>query len=978
MIKKLFKLHTFILLLFVYNGIAQPMHELTEDPEAKSWVDSVFNAMTPDERLGQLFMIRAHSDKGPEHVREVSNIIKEYKVGGLCFFQGTPNEQARLTNQYQAMSTTPMMIAIDGEWGLGMRMKKTTISYPRQLMLGAIKDNDLIYDFGAEVARQFTRLGIHINFAPVVDVNNNPNNPVINTRSFGEDRFNVAAKGYMYMKGMQDNGLLACAKHFPGHGDTDVDSHYDLPVIRHDRKRLDSLELLPFRVLADHGVGSIMVAHLSIPAIDNRPNRPTSLSKKNVTGLLKNELGYNGLIFTDGLGMKGVTKHFKPGEVEAEALLAGNDVLLLPEDIAASFKAIHRYLDEGKLSESQINRSVKKVLYTKYYLGLNKYQPVKIEGLMSDINHAKGVAVKQKLIEKALTLVRNQDDMLPFKALDSLDLASISIGSTTKTKFQQRLDSYYKMKHYQADKTITSATQRYLFEQVNGKDVVIISLHDVSSYARKDYGFTESEKAFVKLLAARQKVVLVLFGTPYALKYFDDVEWVLEAYQEDAMVQDAAAQALFGGIPVSGRLPITASSRSAFNTGIETVGPIRIGFSIPEGCGMDSDTLKNIRPIIEDAMKQKAMPGCVVMAIKDGKVVYHEAFGYHTFARREAMQKDDIFDLASITKVAATTLSVMKMQENGLVNINDTIGRYIPELRGTNKSGLIIKDIMAHHAGLISWIPFYQQTLSGSRRHTRASSEFYHKTKSKAFSIEVADDLYMRADYQDSIWYQIIHSNLRSNNNYRYSDLGFYLMSMLVNKLSTIPLDEYADRNLYRPLCLGGICYNPIGKVPSSKLVPSEKDNYWRRQELKGHVHDMGAAMLGGVSGHAGLFSSAQDLGILMQMLIWDGRYGGRQIFEKETIDMFTQRPERSSRRGIGFDMPQTNPDLSLNLSPEASIQTFGHLGFTGTAVWADPENDLIYVFLSNRTYPSMRNYKINKLDVRPRVQSELYKAIYR
>ncbi len=946
------------------------------EQQAQAWVDSVYNSLNQDERLGQLFMIRAHSDKGPEHIAQVEALIRDYHVGSLCFFQGTPEKQAELSNRYQELSKVPLMIAIDAEWGLGMRMKQTTISFPRQLMLGAIQNNELLYTMGQEIARELRATGVQVNFAPVADVNNNAANPVINTRSFGEDRYNVAVKSYMYMKGMQDEGVLACAKHFPGHGDTDVDSHLDLPVISHDRHRLDSIELYPFRVLAQHDVGSMMVAHLNVPALDSRKDRPTTLSRNTVTGLLRDDLQFKGLIFTDALEMKGVTKHFASGEVEAEALLAGNDVLVLPEDMGAAIREIKNYLSTGKLDARQVEASVKRVLRAKYQLGLNHYQAVPLEKVREKINTKEALALKQKLIENALTLVRNQDNLLPFGNLDASVMASLSIGTKSKTDFQKRLDSYITIPQLQTEKNISADRKKYLFNQFKGKEMVIVSLHNMDYRADRNFGLSQSTLDFLNELNQQTKVILVVFGNPYSLKYFDDFKWVLEAYQEEEMIESAAAQALFGAFALSGRLPVTASAKAQYNMGISTRKNYRMGYSIPERMGLNSDTLQQLANIAQEAIDAKATPGCVVLVAKGGRIVYEKAFGHQTYAKKNPVQTTDVYDLASITKIGATTLSIMKLQEQGLIDINKTLGEYLPELKGTNKDSMVIKDLMAHRAGLESWIPFYKKTVSGSRRNPRPSTAYYRTEASSKYSVPVTNHLYMNQAYIDKMWEQIIQSELRESREYKYSDLGFYLLARLIEKVSGLPIDQYAATQYYEPLGLRTATYNPWQELNIKHIAPTEEDRYWRRQRVQGYVHDMGAAMLGGVSGHAGLFSDASDLAVLMQLLLWDGQYGGEQYLKPSTIHDFTKRYEGDTRRGIGFDMLELNPNRPKNLSQEASPRTFGHLGFTGTCVWVDPEHDLVFVFLSNRTYPSMRNYKLNSLKIRPRMQSVVYRAL--
>ena len=951
--------------------------DYSPDPQEEQWVDSVFTAMSPEQRLGQLFMIRAHSDLGADHIAKVERLIKKYHVGSLCFFQGTPEKQVELSNRYQKLSPhMPLMIAIDGEWGLGMRMKASTVSFPRQLMLGAIQDNRLIYEMGKEIAHDLKRIGVHINFAPVADVNNNSQNPVINFRSFGEDRYNVAVKSYMYMKGMQDHGILACAKHFPGHGDTNVDSHYGLPVIKHSKERLDSIELYPFRTLVEQGISSVMVAHLQVPILDDRENRPTTLSQNTITKLLKEELGFEGIIFTDALEMKGVTSHFKSGEVEAEALLAGNDILCLPEDIGAATKEIQNYIDSGRFSQERLDQSIRKILRAKYRLGLNRYHKIEQNNVRAEVNRPAATALKRKLIANAITLVRNKNNIVPFEGLDSLSIASLSIGAKSTTKFQERLQVYTQMVHFQSSKSISNQEQEKLIRVLENKDIVIVGLHNMSSRASKNFGITAETRKLIKALQQKTKVVLAVFGNPYSLKYFDDVDWLIEAYDEDQITQDLTAQAIFGAISFKGKLPVTASTKSRFQTGITTKAKFRLGYDLPENVGMNSDTLKRIGQLAQEAIKQRATPGCVILAVKDGKVVYHEAFGHHTYAKKQAMQKTDIFDLASVTKIAAATISVMKLVDEGLIDVHAPLSKYLPELKGSNKSKMLIGDMLAHRAGLQDWIPFFEQTVTKSRRNPRPMQSFYKVEEKEHFNIPVTDRLYLRQDFVDSIWHQIIHSEMRETKEYHYSDLGFYLVARLVNKLTGKSINQYAQETFYGPLCLQKTTYNPWQRFSRAEIVPTEEDKYFRRQRIQGYVHDMGAAMLGGVSGHAGLFASANDLAIIMQMLLQQGHYGDRQLLKPETIEIFTTRHNQGTRRGLGFDMLQMDTTYSPNISTKASLRAFGHLGFTGTSAWADPAHNLIYIFLSNRTYPSMHNYKLNKMDFRPRIQEILYNAI--
>ncbi|MBC6995763.1 glycoside hydrolase family 3 N-terminal domain-containing protein [Neolewinella lacunae] len=945
-------------------------------PEEQRWVDSVYQTLSPDGQLGQLFMLRAHSDRGPEHIAQVRAEIERYQVGGLCFFQGTPEKQLELTNIYQHLSRVPLFVSMDAEWGLGMRLPDQTISFPKQIALGAIRKNELLYDLGAEIARQMHRIGVNVSFSPVLDINNNPSNPVINTRSFGEDRYNVTIKGYQYMKGLQENGIMASAKHFPGHGDTNVDSHYGLPVIAHPRARLDSLELYPFQSLIRYGIGSIMAAHLQIPALDSRPNRPSSLSKPIVTNLLRQEMGFTGLVFTDGLEMEGVTKHYGNGEVEAEAIAAGSDILLLPESTPAAFAAIKRYLAEGKITQDAIEEKVRRILLAKHRLGLTRATFPPVENLRGELNPPEAYALKQKLFENAMTLVRDSDGLVPITGLEKRKTIAVHVGLAAPTAFSTRLDDYGKVTHLNATYGVSPAERSKIIDGVSEDDLVIVALYSDGSRFLEKVPVGPEVLALLRGLDAKARLIVTVFGNPYSLSALDGAGTVLMAYSRDEVAQDAAAQALFGANKIDGRLPITASPAARFNAGIETHPVARMGYAKPEATGIDGNLLAaKVGILAREAMARKATPGMVVLVARQGKIVYEEAFGYHTYRKKRPVYTNDVYDLASVTKVAATTLSIMKLVDDGKLDLDVPIRQYLPDVAGTPLESLTLRPILAHRAGLRSWIPFYQETLNPSKK---PSSQWYRTEPTGDFRIPVTEKLFLHRDYVDSIWHQIYTNELPNVGEYRYSDLGFYLMAKIVDQVSGYPLDEYADRNFYRPMGLTTLTYNPLGKVSKSRIPPTEEDKYFRQGVVQGTVHDMGAAMLGGVSGHAGLFGTASDLATIFQMLLQEGSYGGRQYLRPETVRLFTSRYANETRRGLGFDMMQLNPKRKMNLSPLASERAFGHLGFTGTAVWADPVEDLVFVVLSNRTYPSMNNNLFSNLDTRVRLHTAVYESIQR
>jgi len=940
------------------------------------WVDSVMQQMTLDQKIGQIFAIRAFSKEDPAHIRSVKEQIRKYQVGGVCFFQGSPAKQARLVNEYQDLSNIPLMVSIDAEWGIGMRFRDKAISFPRQLTIGAINDHQLIYLMGKEIGRQCRLIGTTVNFAPDVDINNNPDNPVINVRSFGEDRYNVAAKAYAYMKGLQDAEVMACAKHFPGHGDTGVDSHYDLPVIPHGRQRLDSIELFPFHMMIKQGISSIMIAHLAVPALDDRPNRPTTVSDKVANDLLRKEMNFEGLIFTDAMEMKGVTKYYPPGEADVAAFLAGNDVILLPENIDQSIIKIKKAVTDQIITMERLEASVRRILAAKYEIGLPDTRgKVKMTDLSFELNHPRAQVLKSRIYEKAMTLVANEQKALPIRELSGVKFGSVSLGADRQTAFQTRMDSYADVEHYQLKKMATQSEYDRILRQLEYHDLVMMSVHDMSRFSSKNFGLDQAQIDFIHGLASKTKVILTLFGSPYALKDFELIPCTMVAYEDDELAQEAAAQAIFGAIDITGKLPVTASKRFASGNGINIPSLNRLGFAIPEAVGLNSDTLNQIETLVQELIDKKAAPGCQVLVAKDNKVVYHKAFGYHTYDRKTPVSVNDIYDVASITKVAASTLSAMHLQDQDQFNLNFPVAQYIPEEDTTSKAPLIYEDILSHVAGLAGWIPFYASTLAGEKKKL-PSEAYYRHSPETGFDVMVTPSLYLRSDYPDTIWRKIFSSSLRDNTNYRYSDLAFYIMNRTIKNISGYGVDGYAELNFYRPLGLRRTLFNPYRAFDLSEIPPSEYDQYWRNEIVQGTVHDMGAAMLGGVSGHAGLFSTTLDLSIIMQMLLNGGHYGGRQYLDPKTIRYYTKRHWRSSRRGIGFDMKELNPDKTQNMSEQASRNTFGHLGFTGTAAFVDPDHDIVYIFLSNRTYPTMNNNKLGKGDYRPKIQSVIYDAM--
>ncbi len=963
------KLLVVVCSLVSLNVAAQDFYKKT--PEAIRWVDSVFNTLSQDQKIAQLMIIRAHSNLGQDHINQVTNLIKQYNVGGLCFFQGGPVRQANLTNFYQGIAKTPLMIAIDGEWGLGMRLD-SVINFPRQLMMGAVTDAALIYEFGKAVGEQCKRIGIHVNYAPVVDINNNPNNPVINDRSFGEDKYKVALYGIQYMKGMQDVGVMATAKHFPGHGDVAVDSHYDLPIINKTKEQLDSLELYPFREIIKAGVGSMMVAHLYIPSIDTTKNQATSLSYKNVTELLRKELKFEGITFTDALEMQGVSKFYPAGSASVQSLIAGNDMLCLPGDVPGSIAKTIAAINEGKLTWTDIDARVKKVLVAKYHLGLNNFQPIETKNITEDIN-ASTKKINQKIAKRALTLINlTNEKLLPLKT--KKNVLYIGIGDNDEGIFAHHLQKKFKATsvfiNYK-DSGLVEAKQELTKEY----KAVVIGLMNYSRRPANNFGLSAGIVEFLSELQHSDSTIIFAFGNPYAIKNFHNAKNLVAAYESTEEVQEAAYNLLRGKLSAKGKLPVTVAENLQFGSG-QTANYF-FPYAKPEEVGIKRSMIAEIDSIANTAIAKGAMPGAVVLVAKDGKVAFQKAYGYTDYSKTQPVTTETVYDLASVTKISATTMAVMKLVGEGKLKLNDELQQYIPWLVGTDKATITVKEVLLHQAGLTPFIPFYKETIDSSGK---PNPSIYRTKAEDGFTIRVAEDLYLRNDWQDTIYKRIADSKLTAKDKYVYSDNDFIFLGKIVESISGQTLDQYVREHFYLPLGMMSTTFKPREHMPVNMIAPTETEKHFRLQTIRGDVHDEGASLFGGVAGHAGLFSNAYDLAQIYQMLLDDGEVEAldEEFLKRKTIQKFTEYQSKVSRRGYGFDKPEKDNDKRKDPYPSksASPKTFGHTGFTGTCVWVDPKYNLIYIFLSNRVTPTRDNNKLGQLGVRPAIQEAIYKAI--
>lgn len=942
---------------------------VTQDSlQQKQWVDSLYHKMSLEEKVGQLFMVDVFSNKSKQETNQVKKLIEEHHIGGVIFSKGGPVQQAKLTNEFQSASNYPLLIGQDAEWGLAMRLD-STYAFPWNMTLGAVENKELIRLTGAQIGKHAKRMGVHINFAPDVDVNTNPDNPIIGNRSFGENKKRVTEHALAFINGMEQEGVLASAKHFPGHGDTDVDSHKALPILDHDRKRLDEVELYPYKKIISEGVSSILTGHLQVPALDADENRPASLSKPIIEELLKKEMNYKGLITTDALNMKGVAQADNPGQTELDAFLAGNDLLLIPMNTTAGVEKIRQAYKDHKFSEQRLAHSVKKILMAKYKAGTQHFEPIKTKNLVEDLNSINNDLLYETLMEHAVTVVKNNNGILPIQNLEE-KTAYVALGDADGADFYKTLKNYGQVDKVEADNL------NVLLERLQNYDRVLVGFHKTNDNPWASHDFSDKDMVWLHEIAKNHPTILNVFAQPYALSALrttTNLDGIVVGYQNSKIAQQKIAQALFGAFGTKGRLPVSVRKNIPEGTKIHTKSLKRLGYGMPESVGMQSKKLEEIDRLAKKAILEKMTPGMQVLVARRGKVVFQKSYGYHTYDKEKRVNNDDLYDIASMTKILATLPLLMELEERGHIDLDGTLTEIFPLLENSNKSEVTIKEALSHYGQFKAWIPFYRNTLDSKNK---PSSKYYRKKPDSIFSVKVADELYMRKDYQDSILHTIADSKLNSKKEYKYSDLSFYLFKNFLEHYYDLNLNSLTQNHFYKPLGANYMGYSPLYKFEKDKIIPSEKDDYWRNQTLHGFVNDQGAAMFGGVGGHAGLFSNANDVAKMMQLFLNKGYYGGEQYFQSSTIDKFNTcyYCSKDVRRGVGFDKPQLKGDGPA--TKYASKHSFGHSGFTGTITWADPDEDLFYVILSNRTYPDPTNDKFVKESIRTKIQKVIYQSI--
>ena len=938
----------------------------TQKIQQEIWVDSVYSSMNIDQKVGQLYSVWTASRYGQAEINEIKNIIDKYHIGGLIFSLGNINDQIISHNIFQKQSNIPLLISMDAEWGLGMRLEDG-FSFPYNITLGAIRDDSLIFNVGQRIGEHLKKIGVHLNFAPVSDVNTNPKNPIIGARSFGENKFNVSKKSIKYIEGLNESGVLAVGKHFPGHGDTRKDSHLTLPTLNYDSRRIDSIELYPFKQIIKNGVDGIMTAHLKVKSLDDK--MITTLSKKIINDLLKVDLGFEGIVITDALDMKAIVDYSKGNYPDVDALIAGNDILLMPTDLKKSIGEIKKAVLDGRVTEKRLEDAVKKILKTKYKVGLNKYRPIPNNNIKDQLNTHEDYALFEKLAEKSMTLIKNERNLIPLSLDKDLKVGLVNLGTENSETFHNYLNNFRIVEKIDISdlKKIKDAHNRY--------DKIIVSVHKADKSPFEDYKLSKNEISIINTLKKNNKIILVVFSNPYTLLdiNLNGFDSVLVAYQNSNIFQKKASEAIFGANDIDGVLPVTIGKNYEEGTSILIKKSDILSFDHPVNLGVDMNKLNKIDSLINYAIKNKMTPGAQMLIAKNSNIIYHNSFGYKTYEKKQEINNNSIYDLASLTKILVSVPLLLKEFTNKNFELTTNLADWFPDKDLKDKKNLSIKQLFSHYSGMKSWIPFYKKTIDSLTN--KRIDKYFSNTKSKDFPFQVLDELYIK-NYNDTIFNEIVDSELSDSLSYVYSDLPYFLLKFYLETTYKTSLDTQIKEFIYDKIGSSSLTYKPTIFSPNNSIVPTVIDDYFRYDIVQGHVHDMGAAMMDGVSGHAGLFGNSLDVAKVLQLFLQKGSYSKKIFFDEKNFNLFNFRhfEDEKVRRGIGFDKPELDPD-DPNTCGCVSESSFGHYGFTGSMAWVDPEKEIVYVFLSNRTYPDESNNSLSEFNIRTELQKIVHEA---
>lgn len=933
-----------IVLTFGCTGADLPMSQ-PEEPSPR-WAEQQLHQMTMDEKIAQLFMIRLDGyfqNANNPNYRETVELVETFGAGGMMFGPGTPMTQVTMANELQQKADRPLLISQDTEWGVGMRIDEAT-TFPPAMAIGASRNAAHAYRIGYATAQEARALGVHQIYAPVADVNNNPENPIINIRSFGEQPSLVGNMAAAFTRGAQEGDAIATVKHFPGHGDTDIDSHMDLPVLRFSRSRLDTLELVPFRQTLDAGVKSVMTGHLALPALEPDSTVPASLSPAITQNLLREQLGFNGLVVTDALIMESVTRNFGVGETAVRVLEAGADLLLMSTDPRTAHEAIREAVERGRLSESQINDSVRRLLILKEELGLHEQRTVPLDTTRQEVSTRSNKVLAETVARESLTLLSNKNDLLPLTPPERYKTLVVTLSDSevpgTSRPFLRALRGHPAIDSLgtrRLDPRSDSADVAEHLEAASDYDVVLVpSFLRVRSWSGT-IGMDERHQDFLEDLGEKDPpVVLAAFGNPYAPSGIEpQPEAVLAAYGSDATSQRAAAHAITGAAGTPGRLPVTIPDVAEMGEGI-TLDHVSPRVDVPEAVGMDGRRLARVDSVLRVARLDSTFPGAAVAVGRNSTIAKLDGHGYYTYDHQQPVTPTTRYDLASLTKVVATTTAAMLLYEEGKLDLDAPVVDYLPDFAQQEKGAVTVRQLLSHSSGLRPYLP-------PEKRDT---------TRKALLDTIMAEPLEYTTGTES-----------------RYSGLGIITLMRIIETVSEQDFETFCEERIFTPLGLHDTGFNPVDTTDTSVVPTTDTMGTY----YQGSVHDPIARKMGGVSGNAGLFSTAKDLSRFATMLVNDGRIDGRAFLKPETIETFTAKADvPSSTRALGWDTKSAEGYSSAG--DHFSNSSFGHTGYTGTSLWIDPEQDLFVLLLTNRVYPNDTNTRIT--EIRPKVANRVYQSI--
>ncbi|MFK7845690.1 MAG: glycoside hydrolase family 3 N-terminal domain-containing protein [Rhodothermales bacterium] len=903
-----------------------------------AWASAALSNLTLEQKVSQLFFPFAYgvyqSSDDPAYKRLV-DLVERFEVGGVVFFQGDPFSQAQLANDLQNLSNLPLVTAQDMETGAGFRLKSTT-NFPSAMAFGATRNTDLAYAAGLVTAREARALGVYQVFAPVADINNNAANPVINIRSYGERPELVADMVTAFTFGLQDGNVIATVKHFPGHGDTATDSHSDLPVLPFNRARLDSVELVPFRAARDAGIMSVMMGHLALPELEPDISIPATLAPAVVTSLLREEMGFKGLIVSDAMRMTGITKSFGTGESAVRALEAGVDILVLSQDEEAAHAAIIRAVKEGRLTEERIDESVKRLLTTKEWLGLNKNRLLDPKLTRQVVATNYHTMLSETVAREAVTLVRNRNNLVPFENAPR----RVSIVTISDTDEAERGTYFRKLFKDEASNSVVSSHLidirstnddfNKIISRTSNADLVIIPIYRPFRSGTNKISLPARIESFKNRLVRQNKpTILISFGSPYMVSALTQQPNVyIAAYGESESSEKAVVQALFGKSDIKGKLPITIPGLYSYGDGIQIAQRFaREGY--PEEVGMSSSSLSRVDSLINASISDKAFPGAAVAIGRPNVLTKLDAYGFYTYKSEQRVATDSKFDLASLTKIVATTTAVMQLYEQGKLRLDDKVASFLPQFGQNGKDGLTIRHLLTHTSGMIPFRPFYKEGIT-----TRKG---------------VIDEIYAT---------ELVYP---PGTEVKYSDFNMIMMALVVEKITGQGFAAYTSQKIFQPLGMKDTGFRRAGAGSDRTIVPTEIDQVFRKKLIQGEVHDETAYVLGGTAGHAGLFSTAKDLSHFAFMMMNEGVHDGKQFLKPETVRLFTTAVDPGKHsRALGWDTK--SPEGYSSAGQLFSTKSFGHTGFTGTSMWIDPETELFVILLTNRVHPTRENSKMGPI----------------